>query len=186
MANIIVATEEQIQEAVFNAVSKFFSGNQQAMFSSDLPDTLSMPNALKVLEDNGFPTSKAKLYKMTFARTNTFYEVWKQTCLFPQSSLLSGHTSNWFQAVMKIAIRQSAFRNVSNVNAKTMSTKEAFKNESPFVRVGTTLYKIVNQPRLNGGTYQETHRMEQRNTSSRLWQGLFSECSQIRRFLYRP
>ena len=28
MANIIVATEEQIQEAVFNAVSKFFSGNQ--------------------------------------------------------------------------------------------------------------------------------------------------------------
>jgi hypothetical protein len=32
MANIIVATEEQIQEAVFNAVSKFFSGNQQAVF----------------------------------------------------------------------------------------------------------------------------------------------------------
>lgn len=63
--NIIVATEEQIQEAVFNAVSKFFSGNQQAVPSSDLPDTLSMPNALKVLEDNGFPTSKAKLYKMT-------------------------------------------------------------------------------------------------------------------------
>ena len=25
------------------------------------------------------------------------------------------------------------------------------RNESPFVRVGTTLYKIVNQPRLNGG-----------------------------------
>ena len=65
MANIIVATEEQIQEAVFNAVSKFFSGNQQAISCSDLPDTLSMPNALKVLEDNGFPTSKAKLYKMT-------------------------------------------------------------------------------------------------------------------------
>lgn len=65
MANIIVATEEQIQEAVFNAVSKFFSGNQQVAPSSDLPDTLSMPNALKVLADNGFPTSKAKLYKMT-------------------------------------------------------------------------------------------------------------------------
>ena len=52
---------------------------------------------------------------------------------------------------MKIVIQQSAFRNVSNVNAKTMNTKETFKNESPFVRVGTTLYKIVNQPRLNGG-----------------------------------
>ena len=32
-----------------------------------------------------------------------------------------------------------------------MSTDETFRNESPFVRVGTTLYKIVNQPRLNGG-----------------------------------
>lgn len=31
-----------------------------------------------------------------------------------------------------------------------MSTDETLRNESPFVRVGTTLYKIVNQPRLNG------------------------------------
>ncbi len=68
MANIIVATEEQIQEAVFNVVSKFFSGNQQAISSSDLPDTLSMPNALKVLEDNGFPTSNtySGAYPFTF------------------------------------------------------------------------------------------------------------------------
>ena len=32
-----------------------------------------------------------------------------------------------------------------------MSTDETLRNESPFVRVGTILYKIVNQPRLNGG-----------------------------------
>ena len=32
-----------------------------------------------------------------------------------------------------------------------MSTDETLRNESPFVRVGATLYKIVNQPRLNGG-----------------------------------
>lgn len=32
-----------------------------------------------------------------------------------------------------------------------MSTDETLRYESPFVRVGTTLYKIVNQPRLNGG-----------------------------------
>lgn len=32
-----------------------------------------------------------------------------------------------------------------------MSTDETLRNESPFVRVGTTLYKMVNQPRLNGG-----------------------------------
>lgn len=74
MANIIVATEEQIQEAVFNVVSKFFSGNQQVAPSFDLPDTLSMPNALKVLEDNGFLTSKAKLYKMTSQEQIPFME----------------------------------------------------------------------------------------------------------------
>ena len=32
-----------------------------------------------------------------------------------------------------------------------MSTDETLRNERPFVRVGTTLYKIVNQPRLSGG-----------------------------------
>ena len=32
-----------------------------------------------------------------------------------------------------------------------MSTEETLKNENPFVRVGTTLYKIVSQPQLNGG-----------------------------------
>lgn len=32
-----------------------------------------------------------------------------------------------------------------------MSTDETLRNEIPFVRVGTTLYKIVNQPRLNVG-----------------------------------
>lgn len=36
--------------------AKFFSGNQQAIPAPDLPDTLSMLNALEVLEDNCFPT----------------------------------------------------------------------------------------------------------------------------------
>ena len=55
---------------VFKTFRPFFptiekTASFYAPYSSDLPDTLSMPNALKVLEDNGFPTSKAKLYKMT-------------------------------------------------------------------------------------------------------------------------
>ena len=52
MANIIVATEEQIQEAVLSAVSKFFSGNRPDMIPTvELPDTICLPNALKVLEE---------------------------------------------------------------------------------------------------------------------------------------
>lgn len=117
MANIIVATEEQIQEAVFNAVSKFFSGNQQAISSSDLPDTLSMPNALKVLEDNGFPTSKAKLYKMTSQEQIPFMK-YGNKLVFLGRLLLNGHTSNWFLTAVKVVIQRPIFRNVLNVNAK--------------------------------------------------------------------
>ena len=48
-----------------------------------------------------------------------------------------------------------------------------------FIRVGTTLYKIVEQPRLNGGYVREAHRMEQRDPAPRLWQGLHRQRTQV-------
>ena len=48
-----------------------------------------------------------------------------------------------------------------------------------FIRVGTTLYKIVEQPRLNGGYVKETHRMEQRDPATGLRQGLHRQRSQV-------
>ena len=48
-----------------------------------------------------------------------------------------------------------------------------------FIRVGTTLYKIVEQPRLNGGYVKKTHRMEQRDPATGLRQGLHRQCSQV-------
>ncbi len=48
-----------------------------------------------------------------------------------------------------------------------------------FIRVGTTLYKIVEQPRLNGGVYEEAHRMEQRDPASRLRQGLSHHRAEV-------
>ena len=39
--------------------------NNKETISSGLPDTLNLSSALKVLDEHGFPTSKAKLYKMT-------------------------------------------------------------------------------------------------------------------------
>ena len=48
-----------------------------------------------------------------------------------------------------------------------------------FIRVGTSLYKIVEQPRLNGGYVKETHRVEQRDPAPRLWQGLHRQRSQV-------
>ena len=54
-----------------------------------------------------------------------------------------------------------------------------FENEE-FIRVGTTLYKLVNQPRLNA------HRVEQRNTAAGLRQGLSRHRAEVRRLLHRP
>ena len=48
-----------------------------------------------------------------------------------------------------------------------------------FIRVGTTLYKLVNQPRPNGGFVKKTHRMEQRDPAPRLRQGLYRQRSQV-------
>ena len=47
-----------------------------------------------------------------------------------------------------------------------------------FIRVGTTLYKIVEQPRLNE-VCKEAHRMEQRDPAPRLWQGLHRQRTQV-------
>ena len=58
-----------------------------------------------------------------------------------------------------------------------------FENEE-FIRVGTTLYKLVNQPRLNGGYVK--NRVEQRNTAAGLRQGLSRHRAEVRRLLHRP
>lgn len=65
MNGIILATEEQIRKMVFDAISEYFSSKGEVITSSNLPDTLNLSGALKVLEENGFSTSKGKLYKMT-------------------------------------------------------------------------------------------------------------------------
>ena len=46
-----------------------------------------------------------------------------------------------------------------------------------FIRVGTTLYKLVNQPRLNGGYV--THPVECRDAPSGLRQGIHGKCSEV-------
>ena len=46
-----------------------------------------------------------------------------------------------------------------------------------FIRVGTTLYKIVEQPKLNGGYIRK--RIEQRDPATGLRQGLHRQSSQV-------
>ena len=62
MSNIIVTTPEELRAIVSEAVSgilpKQSSGKKQI-------DTITLNDALELLKEHGYPTSKAKIYKLT-------------------------------------------------------------------------------------------------------------------------
>ena len=62
MSNIIITTPEELRAIVSEAVSgilpKQSSGQQQI-------DTITLNDALELLKEHGYPTSKAKIYKLT-------------------------------------------------------------------------------------------------------------------------
>lgn len=62
MSNIIVTTPEELRAIVSEAVSgilpKQSSGQRQI-------DTITLNDALELLKEHGYPTSKAKIYKLT-------------------------------------------------------------------------------------------------------------------------
>ncbi len=69
MNNIIITTPEElkaiISEAVANVVPKV--SNQK-----ELPDNITLETAVQLLKEFGFPTSKAKIYKLTSSGTMPF------------------------------------------------------------------------------------------------------------------
>ncbi|MDH6535706.1 DNA-binding protein [Parabacteroides sp. 52] len=69
MKNIIVTTSEELRAIISEEVSKAFP---VATTSKELPDTITLDTAVQVLEEYGFPTSKAKIYKLTSAGTMPF------------------------------------------------------------------------------------------------------------------
>jgi predicted DNA-binding transcriptional regulator AlpA len=66
METIIVTTPDELRAIVSEAVSgimpKQVSNNPQI-------DTITLNNALEILREHGYPTSKAKIYKLTSAGT---------------------------------------------------------------------------------------------------------------------
>ncbi len=64
MGEIYVATDDQLQEAIYKGISKYFTSTKDA---KELPDTMNLDNAVKMLEEHGFSTSKAKIYKLSSA-----------------------------------------------------------------------------------------------------------------------
>lgn len=48
-----------------------------------------------------------------------------------------------------------------------------------FIRVGTTLYKVVDQPNISGGKVRKQHSLEHGNLASGLRQGVHKVRSQV-------
>jgi len=62
MDKIILTTPEELRMLIEEAISKIqFSQNERA----DVPDTISIEDAVVFLKENGYPTSKAKIYQLT-------------------------------------------------------------------------------------------------------------------------
>ena len=64
MQNIIVTTPEELRAIVSEAVSTLFPNKNMP---AQQVDTITLSDALELLCQHGFPTSKAKMYKLTSA-----------------------------------------------------------------------------------------------------------------------
>ncbi len=62
MSNIIVTTPEELKEIITDAISKVLP-KQTA--TQETIDSITLNDAVEVLREHGYPTSKAKIYKLT-------------------------------------------------------------------------------------------------------------------------
>ncbi len=63
MGNVIVTTPEELKEIVSEAIAKHLAPITRS--AESLPDTITMDTAIALLGENGYPTSRAKIYKLT-------------------------------------------------------------------------------------------------------------------------
>lgn len=66
MSKINVTIEDYLQSLIENAVSRALSKENKPTVV-ELPDNLTLSGATDFLKEQGFPTSKAKVYKLTSA-----------------------------------------------------------------------------------------------------------------------
>jgi hypothetical protein len=83
MSNIILTTPDEfraiVSETVSGVMPKQTSSNNQI-------DTLTLNDVLELLREHGYPTSKAKIYKLTSAGTIPWNNPLQDVSLFPQTA----------------------------------------------------------------------------------------------------
>ena len=62
MSTIIVTTPEELKAIVNEAIAEFLP---KTKIKESSPDSLTLNSAIDLLKENGYPTSKAKIYKLT-------------------------------------------------------------------------------------------------------------------------
>jgi hypothetical protein len=90
MNEVIVCSQEQLQDAVSKGIAQYFAKGNMPM--GELPDTINMDSALKMLNEFGFSTSKAQLYKLTSKGVVPFRK-YGNKLLFSRKELL-----NWAES----------------------------------------------------------------------------------------
>ena len=92
MRNIILTTPEELREIIAEAVS-----GRVAMVETqkEFPDSITLDTAVRVLEEFGFPTSKAKIYKLTSSGSMPFRK-YGNKLVFSRKELL-----NWAEQQAK-------------------------------------------------------------------------------------
>lgn len=66
MSEIIVTTREELETIIRDALAAVLPDWRTPQITP--PDTIALSGALELLRDNGYPTSRAKIYKLTSAR----------------------------------------------------------------------------------------------------------------------
>jgi excisionase family DNA binding protein len=69
MKSIVLTTPEELRELISEAVANVIP---QVLNPKELPDSITLETAILVLKEFGFPTSKAKIYKLTSSGTMPF------------------------------------------------------------------------------------------------------------------
>lgn len=92
MKSIILTTPEELREIIAEAVSgKIVATETQ----KELPNSITLETAIRVLEESGYPTSKAKIYKLTSSGSMPFKK-YGNKLVFSRKELL-----NWAEQQTK-------------------------------------------------------------------------------------
>lgn len=65
MSEVIVLTTDQLEGVVLGALSKFTASQKETRPVEKPAETMNLQAAIRLLAENGYPTSKSQFYKLT-------------------------------------------------------------------------------------------------------------------------